>query len=360
MSIMRPDDLSALELLVLVRLLSSGDKGEKREKLNKDLHPLWSHRLEGSAWAERLDSALGDREEAGSLVVRKKGKAEQFVLTDEGKRLALEAVGLEDLPPKMNWGKLKNQVLVVVALGKTPEDVPAISSASGLKTELLRAKYGLSLGAKPTAKQAGDALAGALLAMEPGSPFTTDQILRVLLSREGIELPAGKKTAVKDIQEALFGRELGDDHAKKPLDRIAARIVGARQDTAAELAQATLRSWVDRADKTPVADGRRGETPLGAFAEEVVAAARASESGWFGDGKVFISHVWRAMSGSPACEGLDEAAFKDRLVAAHRARWLELGRADLVEAMDPSDVRESATMIEGVPYHFVRTEGPAR
>ena len=57
---------------------------------------------------------------------------------------------------------------------------------------------------------------------------------------------------------------------------------------------------------------------------------------------------------------MDVADFKNRLVQAHRARLLELGRADLVEAMDPADVRESATPYLNAVYHFVRTEEAAR
>jgi len=85
-------------------------------------------------------------------------------------------------------------------------------------------------------------------------------------------------------------------------------------------------------------------------------AARKSPTGWFGDAKVFISHVWRALSDDPAFRDMDSAGFKDRLVEAHLARLLELGRADLVSAMDPADVRESATPYLNAVYHFVRIE----
>ena len=99
---------------------------------------------------------------------------------------------------------------------------------------------------------------------------------------------------------------------------------------------------------------------LADFAYRVVDAARSSPSGWFGEARVFIAHVWRALRDDPAFRGTDVKAFKARLIEAHRARLIELGRADLVEAMDPADVRESATPYLNAVYHFVRTEVQAR
>jgi hypothetical protein len=94
--------------------------------------------------------------------------------------------------------------------------------------------------------------------------------------------------------------------------------------------------------------------PLEDFARRVREAARFCPSGWFGSGKVFISHVWRSVRDDPSSLAIDLEAFKTRLVEAHRARLIELGRADLVEAMDPLDVRDSATPDLNAVYHFIR------
>src|SRR4051812_9714242 len=114
----RPDDLPAVSLLVLARLLPPGEKGEARAKIDKDLRPLVVQRWEGAAWAEHFERTLGDLQASGHLVRAKKGKTERFTLTDEGRRLALDALGLSELPPKTTWAKLKSPYLLAVALGR--------------------------------------------------------------------------------------------------------------------------------------------------------------------------------------------------------------------------------------------------
>jgi hypothetical protein len=82
----------------------------------------------------------------------------------------------------------------------------------------------------------------------------------------------------------------------------------------------------------------------------VVRAAHAATSGRFGDEKVFISHVHRALDD----RSLSLEAFKERLVAAQRAGLLELSRADLVGAMPEIDVRASEIDSLGAAFHFIR------
>ncbi len=344
---------SPVELLVLARLLASGEKGATEKILNKDLKPLVE---------DRLDRALEDLESAGAIdrAKDKKGKpTTTLALTEEGRRVALEALGLENLPPKTTWAKLKSYVLPI-ALGRPGQQV------ANLKVEILRAHHGLELVEKPTIKQATDAMAAKLLGLEAGQPFNADNILRKLLKDAGIDLPPGKKPSPTSIGEALFHRELGGSSAKKPLDLIATRSVGARNQQAAELGSAILRTWIGRSEPTssipapPEPIVQPGLFDLEDFALRVVEAARTSPTGWFGDAKVFISHVWQSLRDDSAFAGMDAASFKGRLLEAHRARLLELGRADLVEAMDPVDVRESATPYQNVVYHFVRTEEPVR
>ena len=363
----RPADLSPVKALALARLLAAGDKGETEKNLSKDLIPLVKHRWEGREWAERLGMALDELESAGLFRRVEKGKTTRFALTDEGRRLASESLGIEGPTAKLSWAKLKSDHLPGLALGR-----PGTPGAN-LKVEILRARYGLDLGdGKPSIQQATEKLASKLMGLEPGRKFTADEILRKLLLDAGIAIPAGQKPNPTSIREALFRRELGDPSARKPLDLLATRSVGARQATAAELVAAVLRSWIDRSEATATATAEAPAPPppepgghpdpldLPDFARRVVEAARTSPTGRFGDAKVFISRVWHALGDDPAFRGMDVADFKDRLVQAHRAGLLELGRADLVEAMAPADVLESATPYLNAVYHFVRTEEPAR
>ena len=360
----RQADRSPVQTLVLARLLAAGDKGDSEASLSKALVPLVRHRWEGRDWNDRLGGALDGLEAAGACRRTRKGKTTRFALTDEGRRLAWEAVEVDGPSAKPTWAKIQSSLLPALALGR-----PGLAG-SDLKAEVLRARYGVTPGeGVRTVAQVGDAIAGALLGLEPGQKFTTDNVLRKLLRDAGVEIPAGKKPNATAVREALFRRELGDPSAKKPLDLLATRSVGARRNTAAELASAVVRSWIDRseegvADEAPAppagADGPSAAFDLSDFASRVVAAARRSPGGWFGDAKVFISHVRRGLRDDPAFQGVDDDAFKARLVEAHLARLLELGRADLVAAMDPVDVRESATPYRNAVYHFVRTEEPAR
>ena len=90
-----------------------------------------------------------------------------------------------------------------------------------------------------------------------------------------------------------------------------------------------------------------------AFAKRVLAAARASKTGRFGDDKVFISHVLRQLTDEGARVN-DAEEFKDRLVSVHRRELLSLSRADLVEAMDSKDVAASEARYLSATFHFVK------
>ena len=75
----------------------------------------------------------------------------------------------------------------------------------------------------------------------------------------------------------------------------------------------------------------------------------------FGQDKVFLGPLAERLADRL---GQDVDAVKADLISAHRARLLELSRADLVSAMDPDLVRRSETRLRvgriEVLFHFVR------
>lgn len=91
------------------------------------------------------------------------------------------------------------------------------------------------------------------------------------------------------------------------------------------------------------------------FARQVRDAAGRARSGVFGDRKVFISALWRDLSGPGDGAGSLEQ-FKQRLVEANRRGLLRLYRADLVEEIDPAEVAASATRYLDATFHFVERE----
>ncbi|MGC8642529.1 MAG: hypothetical protein ACP5XB_21955, partial [Isosphaeraceae bacterium] len=152
---------------------------------------------------------------------------------------------------------------------------------------------------------------------------------------------------------------------KKALDRLLARRLGARRDDTRELRDAILRGWIDRGldEPAPPLTAGPAESPppldLPNFARRVMEAARATTTGRYGDNKVFISHVWRTLQDHPDFRGMDQSAFKQHLAEANNARLLDLARADLVQAMNPEDVRLSEVSYLNATFHFIRVE-PSR
>ena len=83
-------------------------------------------------------------------------------------------------------------------------------------------------------------------------------------------------------------------------------------------------------------------------------SSRNCPTGHFGDNKVFIAHVWRALQADPAFRGMELATFKEHLTEANNARLLDLSRADLVQAMNPDDVHQSEVHYLNATFHFIR------
>ena len=142
------------------------------------------------------------------------------------------------------------------------------------------------------------------------------------------------------------------------------RSVGARRTDTESLRLAALRAWAfppsEHAQASRVSEevsseprsseaAHASEEGLHTFAGRVLQVARGATAGRFGDDRVFISHVWRAMQ----APGLDEQSFKRRLLEANQKRLLSLSRADMVELMDPSELAASEIQHLGATFHFI-------
>lgn len=345
-----------VDQLLLARLLVAGDKGATGSEIKKALEPLLGHRWAGAALNERLRQSLSDLESAGLATLVRKGKTERGALTAEGRQRALEAIGLDHLPPKTTWDKVKKTYLAARALGLPTPTGPAAKNFGGVpgfKAALLKSRFDLPLGDFPALQDSLDALAWTLLGFDPGPKFTA-----------------------KAVQSALIFRELGEPlklgpkvDPKQEVNKLLAREVAARRSDAEELRLAALRHWVDgdsvAPESTPAEIGTQPSPPstgseestaldLPAFAQLAIEAARASSSGRFGDDKVFVAHVWSALRDNPAIAVMGLDGFKRRLAEANNARLLDLSRADMVEAMDQDDVTLSEVAYLGATFHFIR------
>jgi hypothetical protein len=337
-------NLSAIGSVILARLLAAGVKGDTAARIKKDLEPLLAHRWSGAALADLLDRTLDELEAAG-LVVSLPGKtkkaAPKIALTAEGRHRGLEFLGVEKLRPKTTWGVLRKTYLPASVLGLPASGEAAFKAMSSdpvFKAVLLKRHYELPTDEVPKLDDAIDALVWKLIGFEG----------------------MARKFDVKSVKTAVLNRAIGDGRAtdfKKAANRLVAQRSGARRDDPKELRDAVLRGWIDREGEAPPEPAQTEKSPsldLPAFADRVKTAARVCPTGRYGDNKVFIVHVWRMLQSDPDFAGMDLGAFKESLAAANNARLLDLSRADLVQAMDPDEVRLSEVHYLNATFHFIR------
>ncbi len=109
--------LSPVGELVLARLLAAGDKGVTGGEIRKALEPSLGHRWTGAALRERIEATLTELATAGLVARVRKGKSVRDFLTPEGRLRVLEILGLDQLPPKITWDRLKKTYLVGPGVG---------------------------------------------------------------------------------------------------------------------------------------------------------------------------------------------------------------------------------------------------
>jgi hypothetical protein len=328
-----------LDNLILARLLP-GKKPPNMKKFQQDVERLCKSRPNGEQW----ESAIHGLAEEG-LLTRK-----PFRLTEAGRARALGFLQIEALPPKTTWPLLKAKFLVPLALG-----VPA--TAGSLRDKL---KKPAGLSALLIRRQFDLPDQGAL---------TLDKVVQTLacqlICRE-LDIDAKAQQSAGITSLAIL---------KKQLPKL---VLSAPSDKTNDLHDAILQRWLDTANGTPQLlapvlptlppdlETRPAEpSPLevrelhldpATFAATVLAAARTCPTGHWGDNKIFINHVWWQLQQEPNFPRLELAAFKERLNEANQRGLLRLERADLVEAMNPDDVRESETTFLTATYHFILIE----
>lgn len=285
-----PEYPISLPLLVLGRLLARGRKGETPGGIRSALQPL-AGRMRGRGDLLQAVKEHLERLQEDGLVERVSSKGSACALTPAGREKACAFLGLDRIPNRITWATIRDTYLFAKALGIEP---------AYLK------KRGL------------------------------DGARAVVLSRL-LDLPWRPSSTLTSVLDNYLARtlELGSAprHALRPA-LVARAIAPETEESSADLQEEAF--------------------DLGVFAREVLSAAAASSSGWFGEDKVFISHVWASYAHRPGSRVRDLDAFKHRLVEAHRANLLTLIRADLVEAMDPKDVAASETRYLNATFHFLR------
>ncbi|WP_428263998.1 hypothetical protein [Haliangium sp.] len=374
-------DLDRLDVLILARLAGPTKSVPQPAQLRKDVGRFLAARLSPGELHALIDDRLAALRTRGDLVA-----TGPLAVTEAGRRRVQDALGVTSIPA---WKALRTWLAPALALGLDPAQAKVrarLRDADGLRGAALRRGHDLPGPDAPTLRQAVDALAWRQLGVDTDRPLTLNAVRRHLLSG----LLAGKSRLELDKLVAL----------------LAADSAGAGRTEPDALRDALVRDWLapapssdawtadPRGTSTPAPTAPAASTPapaapapptpthapapttpvqtpttpalapsvapaeldLGAFARLVQAAADTAhgpEDGRFGARKVFISALWRRLRAHPACAHLDFGGFKGRLVEANRANLLALHRADLVQAMDPAEVRASETHFGNATFHFV-------
>ncbi|MEX0718284.1 MAG: hypothetical protein WD066_16945 [Planctomycetaceae bacterium] len=336
-----PSPLSPLSGFVLGRLLAGGKV--TRSVLDQALRRYFANRLGlgDGEWRTSLDRTLDELQQCG-LIERK-----PFGMTAAGETSALAWLGLSSRPVKLGWAAIVNRHVIAKALAIDPTNkaqLDRLTKADHLRAAVLRKSFDLPCDPVPTLSQALNALAWNQLTaawkgdVPKGADFTRKRVLQVVLC---------------------------DGRNVDPAKHVPARITGARNTSPAELRTAVTCRWLDALDAVtpPSIEYADSDSPphappfdLSVFARRIIDVARASDTGWFGDNKVFVSHVWNRFRHEGNGAGMTRDGFDRHLVDANRKSLLTLSRADLVSAMNPDDVRDSEIRWSNSTFHFIRID----
>lgn len=217
-----------------------------------------------------------------------------------------------------NWQTCADRLLPARALGLGADAIP--SDSPGWIAAIAGRALGLRMaGTTPSLGQVGDALAWKELGLS-GAPKRCPSEIRALF-----------------VQRRLGVTNSGD--FERSVRLFVARELGAARPELRALRDALVRGWLI---------GKSVEKSDVTFAAAVARAVADPAARKFGDRKIYIASAWQT-----AALGLDLAAFKTELVAAHRRGEVALARADLVAAADPDLLAASETVAHGATFHFI-------
>lgn len=310
----------------------SEKKAGTRNELAKTLHAFVEHRWSRGEWTGRFDALLTELLDGKQVEAR--GRA-GLALTGPGRQQALKFLRV-DSPKGLTWKRVKQQHLLAKGLDLpgSKSALARLADADGVRALVLKRAHEVEGPETPTLAQVRDRLLWRQLGVETDEPFTLRAVQAHLLGK-------------------LLDQEVRDP--KRGVEQLAARAVGAARVDAEVVRMAALREWVlseedARAPTSRPEPVESAPSDTASFARRVLDAAKSvPPTGRFGDNKVFISHVWKALQP----EWADRPAFNEALLEANRAHQLSLGRADLLAAMNPRDITESEVRTAGATFHFV-------
>ena len=353
-----------LEDLVLTRLLFGLKEGETEVQLRKDLHSLVMQQMSPAEWRSSLGQLIVSLVDKGFM---RPVRANAYMCTEKCEPRVLNFLGLSRLP-KMAWHEVRDGHLIALALGEKPSQhlITRLASAEGLRSALLTQHFNLPYDLSTvTVEQIRFGL--AKLAEQKG---LTDGIRTTPIKENNITQKEAVMMAAKLLKSGHVVESDGELMAC-----LAQEVVGAVNESAAELRQMLFRQLISARESSELEeDGSsiqairsKGEEqasvisvpppPLPEFAEEVSAIATDIATGWPGNKRAFISHIWVELQQKFPHWHVSEEGYKDLILNAHRAGFLRLAIADLRDKTNVDDVARSRISYKNSEWHFVRVEG---
>jgi hypothetical protein len=358
-------DPKVLQRLVLARLLVRTKQPLTRAALLGSVIRAISPPVSSNSAEAAVRQALESCEQLGFVVnassrsrpsigtvsrtSKKRPPTQRPALSDKGRTAAKAALGGQPPPIIKTWGQAQ-QLVGLSLLGRSGAAGKELQ-VQPLAALVLAAHHDVPASVQ-TLPDVVDYLAWRALGVKPTVKFTTENVQRHLL-RDIV--PSDVR-----VDQKIWRRML------------AMRAVGAQGHDASALTRALLFVTPTTKGKS-TADQRRAGAPskqparvendnsprtkpqpsLADFAAAVHEAARAPAVVRFHDDRAFIASVWEHMRGRRPIGDMPLAEFKQRLVAAHQRRLLRITRADLVAAMDHSEVERSEARYQDATFHFV-------
>lgn len=126
--------------LILARLLVPSKRALSRSELRRQLAPYYVQQPGDPSWETLLDMTLHDLEQANLLQTR------PCLLTLDGRAKALAFLGLQEVPPRLNWARLRDGYLVPRVLGTSAASRKDMATVNGLRRLLAAQAVGARSG----------------------------------------------------------------------------------------------------------------------------------------------------------------------------------------------------------------------
>lgn len=345
-------DASRIADLLLLRIACAGTDGATAAQIFDDMQEFVSHRLTQGEWRSQSDTII---EELITKAALKKKGGSRLIATKKDTKAALKAFDLSSEPAE-DWPSFRDTILVARALGlksKSAKSCSALKSSERLRAAVLKTRMELPISRDiPTVAEVRTALALRALQKSFDEPLPQKFTPKSKIPEKLALFLAGR----------LFRRPREVTTTSELFASLSAEVLGLAQRDAKSLRLELLRSLVTQVQGSPEQKGKKNgaQAPqpddLQGFASEINHLAKDRATGWDGNKRAYISHVWMSLQSERPNWGIDENQFKRLLTEAHRAGHLTLQIADLRNKSNIGDIQASVTKYKNNEWHLIRVE----